>query len=152
MKQKVLITIFALFVFNSDSVWACQPIIQRHTKYFRQSKSVFVGKVVNVTLNDNNADQIFAYKIKFAIEKSWKGNKSEIEVFSDNGSPPCGQVKFRIGESYLVYVFKSDKDLYVSTYVGNRNRPLSYENDRNKKEFAELNSFWFRLKSSLWIF
>jgi len=152
MKQKVLIFIFVLFVFCANSVWACQPIIQRHTKYFRKSKAVFVGKVVNVKLNDNKGDQLFAYKIKFSVEKSWKGNKSEIEVFSDNGLPPCGQVQFRIGERYLVYAFESDKDLYVSTYVGNRSRPLSYENDRNKKEFAELNSFWFRFKSDLWIF
>ena len=149
------ILLFCLIVFSGASALACQPVFQSHTKYFREAKAVFVGKVIDVSENDISQDseerKYYPYKIKFLVEKSWKRNKSEIMVVSDNGSGPCDQVQFRIGEKYLVYAF--GKNLTVTTYVGNRSRPLERVNDDiSKKEFAELSSFWFRLKSNLWLF
>ncbi len=142
-------------VFSVVNALACQPVFQRHTKYFREAKAVFVGKVIDVSKNDISQDseerEYNPYKIKFLVEKSWKGKKSEITVVSDNGSGPCDQVRFRIGEKYLVYAF--GKNLTVTTYVGNRSRGLEkVNNDISKKEFAELSSYWFRLKSNLWLF
>ncbi len=139
---------------NASYSYACEPVFQRHTKYFRQAKAVFVGTPVEIGSNNISQDseerKYYSDKIKFQVDKSWKGNKSEIIVISDNGSPPCGNVRFEIGKKYLVYAF--GKNLAVSTYVGNRSRPLDLERDWTKKEFDELNSFWFRLKASLWIF
>ncbi len=148
-----LIFISLLIVLSAISVLGCQPVFQSHTKYFRKAKAVFAGTVVSINLNDSQdseARKYNPYKIKFLVEKSWKGNKSEITVVSDNGSGPCDQLQFRVGEKYLVYAF--GKSLTVTTYVGNRNRPLEKVNYNTTKELAELNNFWFRLKANFWWF
>jgi hypothetical protein len=150
------IVLFCLFTFAASGVHACQPVFSRHTRYFRKAEAVFVGKVVEVGQNDKKDwdPREFPYKIKFAVEKSWKGGKPEITVLSDMGANMCSQGEFRIGDKYLIYAFKQGPELIVYTYVGNRSRPLSYgyEREGEKKEFAELDSFWFRLKARLWIF
>lgn len=152
MKQVVFI--ICLIVVSACSVQACSPVIQSHTKYFRKAKAVFIGTPIEINVNDISQDseelKYNPYKIKFRVEKSWKGNKPEIMVVSDNGSGPCDQVKFQIGEKYLVYAF--GKNLVVTTYVGNRSWVVNKMDDFRKKEFAELDSFWFRLKANLWLF
>jgi hypothetical protein len=155
LKIKHAILLPLLIVIGSSAIYACQPVIQKHSKYFRRADAVFVGTPTDISSNDISRDsderEYYPYKIKFRVEKSWKGNSSEITVVSDNGKGPCGQVTFKIGEKYLVYAF--GKNLRVTTYVGNRSRPLNgVSNDVWKKELAELDNFWFRLKSGLWFF
>lgn len=157
MKFMKPILILCLFVFGANSILACQPVIQRHTKYFRKAKAVFIGKVVDISLNnssDTGVRREAPDKIKFAVEKSWKDSKSEITVIADNNMYPCNNLEFRVGERYLVYAFGWRKTLFVPTHIGNRSRPLKLEleDDITKKEFKELNSFWFRFKSRLWFF
>ena len=155
MKFIKLILILCLFVFCANKVPACQPVFQRHTKYFRKARAVFIGKVVDISLNDNQDAGVRSEvpnKIKFAVEKSWKGNKSEITVVADNDIYPCNQFEFQVGETYLVYAFGWGKEVLVPTYIGNRSRPLKREDDITKKEFVQLNDFWFRFKSRLWFF
>jgi hypothetical protein len=153
MKQVILI--ICLIVSSVSGAYGCQPVIQRHSKYFRKAKAVFIGTPVEISSNDISQDaeerQYYSFKVKFQIEKNWKGNKSEITVISDNGSGPCDQVRFQIGEKYLVYAF--GKNLTVTTYMGNRSWLIDKINDDfRKKEFAELDSFWFRLKANFWLF
>jgi hypothetical protein len=153
--MKQLVFIICLIVISADSVYACSPVIESHTKYFRKAKAVFIGTPIEISSNDISQEseelRYNPYKIKFRVETSWKGNKPEITVVSDNGTGPCDQVRFQIGEKYLVYAF--GKNLVVTTYVGNRSWLLNkMDDDFRKKEFEELNSFWFRLKANLWLF
>lgn len=153
MKFLKLILMFCLIIFSADNIIGCQPVFQRHTKYFRKAKAVFIGKVIEVGRNNNkDADRLTTNRIKFDVEKSWKGSKSQITVVADNDLYPCNNVEFRVGERYLIYAFNWEKELYVPTYIGNRSRILARENDQNKKELEELNDFWFRFKSHLIFF
>ncbi|MEP7212691.1 MAG: hypothetical protein ABI791_06430 [Acidobacteriota bacterium] len=97
------ILLLCLTIFGGVSAFACSPVFQSHTKYFRRAKAVFVGKVIDVSQNDISPDsedrKYYRDKIKFQVEKSWKGNESEIMVISDNGSRPRGEFAFQIGES-----------------------------------------------------
>jgi hypothetical protein len=151
IKHQILV--FLLVGLGSTTAIACQPVILSHYKYFRKAKAVFIGKVLDVQPNDaEDPDErkYYPYKIKFSVEKIWKGDNTEITIVSDNGSGACDQLKFKTGEKYLVYAF--GKNLAVTTYVGNRSRPLNLKRDWTEKELDELNSFWFRLKSKLWLF
>ena len=109
--------ILCLFVFGANSILACQPVIQRHTKYFRKAKAIFIGKVVDISLNnsqDAGMKREAPDKIKFAVEKSWKGSKSEITVIADNKIYPCSNFEFRVGEKVFSLRFWLGKRIVCS--------------------------------------
>jgi hypothetical protein len=152
MKQTIMIFLFVNLGFINTL--ACQPVPISHYKYFRKAKAVFIGKVLDIKPNDGpdaEARRYFPYKIKFSVEKSWKGKATEITVISDANTSMCTAGEFKQGEKYLVYAF--GKNLEVTTYIGNRTRLLGKALDEiERKEFEDLDSFWFRLKSTLWLF
>jgi hypothetical protein len=115
-------------------------------------KAIFIGTVIEVSLNDSDDAELrrlAPYKVKLKVEKKWKGDGSEIRIISDNGEPPCGGFKFREGERYLVYAF--GKEMLAESW-GSRSRPLDLEDESRRKELNQLNSSWFRWKARLWRF
>jgi len=71
---------------------------------FDKATAVFVGKVVAID----------GYKVRFGLEKRWKGNPASSEVVLSTGAargydgtalPKECSYQFHLGEEYLVYAF-----------------------------------------------
>jgi hypothetical protein len=150
--MKRLISAFCLLIIIVPAAYSCTCDIYSHSRDFRNAKAIFIGKVISVSLNESNDEEvrkIAPYKIKLKVEKSWKGSGSEITVISDNGGPACGGFQFYEGERYLVYAF--EKEMYAWS-ARSRSRPISRDTEITRKELSQLNSSWFRFKSRFWRF
>lgn len=152
MKQAIFI--LSLIIICGFRINACSISPYNNSTDFRQSKAVFIGKVIDVTVDDTKRSGMqrwnTLYKIRFNVEKSWKGKASEITVISDNGQEPCGRFKFQIGEKYLVYAYPFEQKLAVWATVASPTSPLNLEDSVIKMRLKDLNSFWFRWKADFW--
>lgn len=129
----------------------CTITIRSHASVFREAKAIFIGTAAEIGLNNSDDAELrhlAPYKIRFRVEKVWKGSGPEITVISDNGKI-CGGFQFREGERYLVYAH--GEELLVENW-SSRSRPLGLENEDTRRELRQLNSFCFRWKARLWRF
>jgi hypothetical protein len=110
MKHLILACCIAcLFSLCAPTSYACFCLTPEVPDGFRAARAVFVGEVVEIVAprTDNPkaplADQL--YRIRFKVERAWKGVKSaEIIVVSDQGRAGCfSWGPFLEGEKYLVY-------------------------------------------------
>jgi hypothetical protein len=150
MKRFGWVLILLVLLFRTGNACSCE--IHSHARDFRAARAVFIGRVLEVSLNDSGDAEVrrFApYKIKLAVEKSWMGNRSQITVISNNGGPGCGGFEFRQGERYLVYAFGKELQAWTSC---TRTRPIDRMREDSQKELAQLGSFWFRWKARVWRF
>lgn len=74
-----------------------------------QAAAIFTGKVVSIRYSDEKMnDTPTKMYVKFAVERSWKGQATEfIEVETANICCICGYT-FEAGKKYIVYAHSSD--------------------------------------------
>ncbi|HYE16045.1 MAG TPA: hypothetical protein VD968_16515 [Pyrinomonadaceae bacterium] len=115
-------------------------------KKFRAADAVFLGRVVEVAPNDDRRFAEHPYRVRFAVEKSWKGGvgreASVVSHFDRPGS--CGDLKFTPGESYLIYAEREKGVLVIYIDCGPNRRAADAA-----AEIRKLNGFVFRLAARL---
>jgi hypothetical protein len=150
MKHLILTTvvmgIFALFAPDSH---ACSCVIPEVPQAFNEAHAVFVGEVVEIakpkTSNPKAPPANRLYRVKFKVEKSWKGAESqEIIILSDQGRAGCfSWGSFLKGRKYLVYAEETtDKNLAV-LFSCNRTATLLNSSD-DLKEIEKMSKSSFR--------
>lgn len=145
--MRFILSIVILLLLSATAINACECNIEPHSKTFRKAKAIFVGKLIEIGTEEIKKEGYsLLYKLTFDVEKKWKGKKSkQITVFT-NGTNMCSAFKFREGEKYLSYVHK---DSYVTSECASSKE---FSSDPTQDRIKDLDSFWFRLKSRLWIF
>ena len=158
---RVCLSLLLALLFCFQDTNACTIIVPPLRKQFRDSKGVFVGKVIKLTNstyvpNESEKRDIpkvwwdeaeeFS-KITFEITKGWKGNfAKQQDFFSINiFSCPCAEIrKFEEGKEYLVYAagknFVTICDSKEIIFAG------------TKDEIKHLDNFWFRTWARIYPF
>jgi hypothetical protein len=117
---------------------------------FRKTQAVFLGRLISIGTDEITKEGSSPlHSLTFEVEKKWKGTKGEkVKVFTNNPNM-CSAFEFREGQKYLLYVRNVKEIAFVSSDCASSVEANSgVAQDRIK----DLNSFWFRLKSRLWIF
>ena len=140
-----------IFIILSATVAAaCSCYSDSHEKTFRKTKAIFVGKLVSIGTDEiKKGDFPPLHSLTFDVEKKYKGAKAEkITVLTGNPNM-CSAFEFRAGEKYLLYVRKIKDVPFVSSDCASS---VELNSTTAQDRMKDLNSFWFRLKSRLWIF
>ena len=161
-----VVFLFGFLILSANVAYPCTCLRSSHLKEFRQADSIFVGQVIDISedksfippqLNEEKHSRetlafiqrmvasLRRYIVRFKVEKKFKGARGkEITLYTFESDNPCSGIVFTKGERYLIY---ADREEYGLTAGGvcSRTRKL----DETSKEYRELNSFWFRLKSRL---
>jgi hypothetical protein len=123
MKSSGIISTIVLLVSLSlsDVVWACSCEKTTPAQVFDAAAIVFSGTAIVVKEDEvgmqlewpdgrlENVGKSEQYRVKFKIEKLWKGDPAaEVVIFS----PPSGMctLPFIQGETYLVYAYRNKTD------------------------------------------
>lgn len=151
-----MVLALALITIKASPAFSCScDDFPEHRKDFRSAAAVFVGQVMDVDTGTPVPDYLkseAAQAVKFNIEKSWKGVKDgEVTAWLHASSIGCPGFRFSAGEKYFVYAHRYKRSLLVYTFC-TRTRPIARQDEMGPKEFKELNSFWFRLKSRVLFF
>lgn len=120
----------ALFHFLSNQASACSCRFGGGApcaEYWR-TDAVFTGRVIGgskVTIDAEPYKQEML-AVRFVVEQSFRGGVEEIEteVLTGMGGGDCGY-EFKLGERYMVYAFRGEKDRKLYTSICSRTRPLS---------------------------
>jgi hypothetical protein len=129
MKKILFVSVLMSFLFliSAEKSFACtclisdKPLKTQVKEAFNGAAAVFAGEAVEVTKVEG------AFRIKFKVEKSWKGESSdEIEVMTNADSAMCGYT-FEVGKKYLVYAAGSTDKLAV--YLCSRTALVSGNKD-----------------------
>lgn len=136
----------AIFVLLAAGVsLGCSCYSPSHAKTFRKAKAVFVGKLVAIDSAESTEARA-PYKLTFDVVKDWKGvNENTFAAFT-NRPNMCSAFDFHEGREYLVYVFK---DSYVTSDCSSSSELAS---ELSTRRIKELDRFWFRFRSRLWLF
>lgn len=107
LKMKILFFVVFISVSSASNVLGCLCKPDRSTsrqiaRLRKDSDAIFVGKVIKVEKVIEN--QTVAYKATFEVEKSWKGELTQIYIFTEGG---C-KVWFVEGKHYLVYAKRNE--------------------------------------------
>ena len=92
----------------ASPAYSCSCPVHEVVGAFDQASAVFVGRVIQIepprTANPNAELKDRLFRIKFRVEKSWKGaSTTEIEILSAHGSDCFAYPRVSKGERYLVY-------------------------------------------------
>lgn len=156
--MKKLIFVFFLLASGVTTICACSVRsnvrgVDVHFEDFKRAQAVFIGKVIDVSVDERQITGTsrydILYKIKFTVEKRWKGKASEITIVSDNGESDCGSFSFEIGKKYLVYAAALQDRLAAWATIGSPSRPLDFKDFRLKRRLKQLDSFRFRRTANL---
>jgi hypothetical protein len=120
MRRTILHTlvVVAVLFFASSISLACTcnlPPMNKTEKQLvelerKKSKAIFVGEVTEIIVPKTPAGEPgWVAEVKFKVQRTWKGVElEEVRVFTANVCCICGY-EFKVGESYLVYAYGSDK-------------------------------------------
>ena len=145
--MKCFLVTITFVVFSASVTAACECYSDSNEKMFRQAKAIFVGKLVSVGTDRIQKEGYSPlHTLTFDVEKKWKDATTQKITLSTNSSNMCSAFEFREGKEYLLYV---QKNSYVTSDCAS-SVELTAEVAQNR--IKDLNSFWFRLKSRLWIF
>jgi hypothetical protein len=134
--MRFIAMVLFVILLPSSIVFACkcrQPPAPKVA--LEASSAVFSGKVTNIETDNQGI-----VRITFEISRTWKGTKeSSVKVSTATTSAACGY-KFKKGESYLVYCYRSDsrgkKPGILHTNICTRTRSLKMAVD-DLKELGE---------------
>lgn len=126
LKGPLLFYLALLFLFSSARACDCVTP-STATVGLEYADAVFIGSVISIE------DYGYGKKSAFRVKQAWKGVPKEfVEIVTGSCTDPCNY-KFDIGESYLVYAFKSDE---LTTNRCLRNQ----KTEDASNDIAELNS------------
>jgi 5-hydroxyisourate hydrolase-like protein (transthyretin family) len=90
--------------------------------------AVFAGRVVGASeiTVDEGAYKSQMRAIRLAVEQAFRGGVEEVEteVITGTGGGDCGY-GFKMGERYMVYAYRGEKDHKLYTSICSRTRPLA---------------------------
>jgi hypothetical protein len=158
--------IFSFLILSANVAYPCTCLQISHRKEFRQAAAIFAGQVLGISedksfvppkLNDSKIsrealarfqkmiDSQKRYVVRFLVEKKFKGvGGKEITLYTYQSDGPCSGIVFTEGERYLIYANRNEEGL-TDGGLCSRTRKL----DETSKEYRELNSFWFQVRSRL---
>jgi len=118
----LVVTFFTLSLFtaiSTPSAFACSCVMPgTPSEELKEATAVFSGTVIDIDRNLTG----YGYKVKFDIEKIWKGISDKTVVVSTGmGGGDCGY-GFKEGERYFVYAYGDDS---LSANICSRTRLLS---------------------------
>jgi len=117
-----------LTVESSALACKCAPPLQPK-KALKEATAVFSGKVVKIEIDKKTRMN----RVSVEVEHVWKGiEKKKVVVQTFGSGITCGY-GFKVGESYLIYCFRSDQ---LSTNICTRTKPLDKAGD-DIKELGE---------------
>jgi hypothetical protein len=137
------VLVFSVLSSGTMTVDACTCSAPSPRHAFRDATVVFVGRVLETGVNPDEElyKKGYVSKIKFGIEKTWKGfNQSEITLLSDYWLGTCVGFNFEVGKKYLVYAFRKQNILFTYSECA-PSLPLA----KGSESIKDLNRFWFRL-------
>lgn len=121
MKKPLKLLLAFVFVFlGAKTGAACTCIVppeirgdsEKHIKYeFDKSAAVFSGKVIRTSKVKNSN----AVRVKFSVEKIWKGGKTKTVVVETGSSEGLCGYAFRVGKKYIVYARELDSKNLTTT-------------------------------------
>lgn len=128
--SKIIFLIATLFILSLFTVikapltFACSCTMPRApSEELKKATAVFSGMVTDIDRNLTG----YGYKVKFDVEKIWKGISDKTVVVSTGmGGGDCGY-GFKEGEKYFVYAYGDISSLSAS--ICSRNRLLSAAGD-----------------------
>ena len=109
--MKKLIIVF-LILFIAPISWACSCNAGDVAKKYTDHVSIFQGTVTEVIFYDSEdsfGDQHI--KVTFEIEKQWKGEPSQKQLFTVFNRASCFGYWFKEKERYIVYAFEEGESL-----------------------------------------
>lgn len=125
MKNLIRTILLLTFVgLSASAVYPCVCAVVKPEKKLREAKTVFIGEVVEIWRNDNPEWATAA--VKFKVERYWKGVKEEFitVVGAPATAGACG-LPVEMGEKYLIYAFKLDKDRLQTDFCASRRLELA---------------------------
>lgn len=155
--MKKLVTLILLVLFSFENLNACTVHIESLRKTYRQSRNIFIGEIISTESIKKEEDlpeklKEFKYleKITFKIDKSWKGEKKQIVVYS---SPfcecPMREYNFSAGNKFLVFADKNSKFDVCNL----SNIEISSDKNKHSQEITKkLDSFGFRFWADIYPF
>jgi hypothetical protein len=137
-----------IFIISSASVGAaCECYSDSNEKIFRKAKAIFVGKLVSIGTDKIQKEGYSPLQtLTFDVGKKWKGATTQKITLLTNYSNMCSAFEFGEGKEYLLYV---QKNSYVTSECASS---VELSSEAAQDRIKDLNSFWFRLKSRLWMF
>jgi hypothetical protein len=148
-----LIVVPLLVTIGVGTSYPCSITCSSLRDSFRKAKVIFVGQVVEIGERTNVSSATSLYRVRFRIEKSWKGVKgTEIVVLTDEMGIPddsrlCPGFNFLEGERYLVFIYGDDLRTFTGP-CGGSSKPLTSVSNEIKK----LNSWRFRFTARVFPF
>ena len=141
---------FIFIVLGTTVATACSCYSDSHGKTFRKTNAVFLGKLVSIGTDEIRKEGLSTlHSLTFEVEKKWKGTKGEKVIVFTNNPNMCSAFEFREGQKYLLYVRNFSEIPFVSSDCASS---VEADSEAAQDRIKDLNSFWFRLKSRLWIF
>jgi len=146
-----------LYVLSCISVLGCECEIRKHGKDFRKAIAVFTGTITAVNSPTAPADisdmrPQSSRLIELHVDARYKGSGSDTEhVWSYEIPSACGGFEFKVGEKYLLYVYRAEKGSHYVTTACTRSGPIS-ANGKIADELRDLNRPSFRFWSRVWPF
>jgi len=119
----------ACFV-NHAIACSCVPAGPPCQAYWKAS-AVLVGLVTNISptlveIGEGKTKRTYPQLlVRMVVEQAYRGVEgTEVEVVTGQGGGDCGY-RFRLGERYLVYAYRNEKDGRLGAGICSRTRPLA---------------------------
>jgi hypothetical protein len=156
-----ILLLFVFLVFGANIVQACSCSQISHSKEFREANLIFAGRVISIVPDTSFTppklkvsasvqkilDSQKRYFLKFEVVQQFKGvQQKEVVLEILQSDSPCSGIMYSEGEKYLIYGYRS-KNVITDGGLCSRTRTL----DVTSEEYKEIKSFWFRLRSRLWL-
>lgn len=108
---RAALLLLGFFALASYPAYACLCLPLKPRKELKEAKSVFIGKVVGLKLDEENFGEV---SVKFEVERYWK-NVPGPYVWVVTNRPGPGSCGLHVveGESYLIFAY-GDKRLETS--------------------------------------
>lgn len=142
----ILLLIFPLACSGVSLACSCtdEP---SHSKTFRKAKAVFIGRLLEKpdAIQEVSSQSAPSYHLKFEVVKAWKGVKGDTFSAATKAPNMCSAFEFREGGEYLLYAFEGS---FVSADCASSSELSS---EVSSKRMKDLDRFWFRFRSRLWL-
>ena len=103
-------SLLVLLTFANSEAFACSCRPYSPQQAFEDASAVFVGEFTGFSIRVKRQPA----RLKFKIEKQWKGNLPAESILSYGDIPGrCGDLRFTRGQKYLIYVGLLRGELFI---------------------------------------
>jgi hypothetical protein len=136
--------------------YACTCDFRSHRTDFRNATAVFIGTVTEIAdltppqdIRDMRPQ--LAHFLRVRVEKRYKGELTE-QIWSYEIPYACGGFEFKVGDKYLLYVYKAEEGSRYASTSCTRSRNMAAGGELLEDELRDLNRWTFRFWSRVWPF